>query len=169
MRAFYGHCFVWLAFGTVAEERCYGGEGIEKRSSRRRRGSFFIGAVREEDVMTQRLESMEMNGEDDDNNDDKKEAIRSADTETETDTETKIETETETETEKTTTITTIKKKRLEAQTNTKADASKKTSIWKMQKHYQPTVVLRPGAMLLRLKSSKRPSACPRSTPRLYIL
>ena len=29
--------------------------------------------------MTQRLESMEMNGEDDDNNDDKKEAIRSAD------------------------------------------------------------------------------------------
>lgn len=79
MRAFYGHCFVWLAFGTVAEERYYGEEGIEKRSSSRRRGSFFIGAVREEDVMTQRLESMEMNGEDDDNNDDKKEAIRSTD------------------------------------------------------------------------------------------
>ena len=34
MRAFYGHCFVWLAFGTVAEERCYGGEGIEKRKEK---------------------------------------------------------------------------------------------------------------------------------------
>ena len=58
---------MWLAFGTVAEERCYGGEGIEKRSSRRRRGSFFIGAVREEDVIADHCALY--CGEDDDNND----------------------------------------------------------------------------------------------------
>ena len=41
MRAFYGHCFVWLAFGTVAEERCYGGEGIEKEAAEEEEGRFL--------------------------------------------------------------------------------------------------------------------------------
>lgn len=76
MRAFYGHCFVWLAFGTVAEE-----QQIRRDFGRRRRrevnnkGSFFIGAVREEDVMTQRLERLDMNEEEDDDDDEKEDSM----------------------------------------------------------------------------------------------
>jgi hypothetical protein len=55
MRAFYGHCFAWLAFGSVVEEKCFGALRESNEGMRRRKGSFFIGAVREEDVMTRRL------------------------------------------------------------------------------------------------------------------
>ena len=72
MRAFYGHCFVWLAFGTVAEEQQMRRDfGRRRRRELNNKGSFFIGAVREEDVMTQRLERLDMNEEEDD--DDEKE------------------------------------------------------------------------------------------------
>jgi len=85
MRAFYGHCFVWLAFGTVAEEqqirRDFGGR---RRREVNNKGSFFIGAVREEDVMTQRLERLEMNEEEEkyDDDDEKEDSMmRNADEE----------------------------------------------------------------------------------------
>ena len=45
----YGHCFVWLAFGTVAEERCYGGEGIEKEAAEEERVVFYQRYARERD------------------------------------------------------------------------------------------------------------------------
>ena len=79
MRAFYGHSFVWLAFGTVAEEqqirRDFGGR---RRREVNNKGSFFIGAVREEDVMTQRLERLEMNEEEEkyDDDDEKEDSMR---------------------------------------------------------------------------------------------
>ena len=83
MRAFYGHCFVWLAFGTVAEEqqirRDFGGR---RRRELNNKGSFFIGAVREEDVMSQRLERLEMNEEEEkyDDDDEKEDSMmRNAD------------------------------------------------------------------------------------------
>ena len=66
MRAFYGHCFAWLAFGSVVEEKCFGALRESNEGMRRRKGSFFIGAVREEDVMTRRLERLEMNKDDED-------------------------------------------------------------------------------------------------------
>lgn len=66
MRAFYGHCFAWLAFGSVVEEKCFGTLRESNEGMRRRKGSFFIGAVREEDVMTRRLERLEMNKDDED-------------------------------------------------------------------------------------------------------
>ena len=74
MRAFYGHCFVWLAFGTVAEEQQMRRDfGRRRRRELNNKGSFFIGAVREEDVMTQRLERLDMNEEEEDDDDDEKE------------------------------------------------------------------------------------------------
>ena len=74
MRAFYGHCFVWLAFGTVAEEQQMRRDfGRRRRRELNNKGSFFIGAVREEDVMTQRLERLDMNEEEEEDDDDEKE------------------------------------------------------------------------------------------------
>jgi hypothetical protein len=70
MRAFYGHSFVWLAFGTVAEEQQIRRDFGRRRREVNNKGSFFIGAVREEDMMTQRLERLDMNEEEEEKYDD---------------------------------------------------------------------------------------------------